>query len=427
MKENDKVLILKLLLKATFILLAISVMLKLLGLNAFGANTSNKILIDISDFIDKYYLKNIIDCSLLIVHYFIFFKLICKNKNNLIIFIFTIISLILTIILQYIFFGTGNIYISQNKYFIYFLYTLCILIVLPILIDIIGKNKIKNININSVFNLFKKQLFYIFLLTIYQILVMFLRNVTFGAAIGSLYDIILNFDYTILLISTYIIYIKSYTKVNINSCLEFNIPNIINEKISYDKIKTIIIKFKEFNKKFKESSKEDKITIVLYIIFSTISELVNLSLVIFIAYINKATIECLFIITSFLISRKIFGAFHLNSAIKCWMLSNISFYILSKLSVSIGTTYVIPILCGIGLSYVTSKFIKKNSKCLYKGMKEKYLEELSENKKLTKLEFEILKNYYCQNINVDKMTFTFHYSRAQLYRYKSNAETKINN
>ena len=46
---------------------------------------------------------------------------------------------------------------------------------------------------------------------------------------------------------------------------------------------------------------------------------------------------------------------------------------------------------------------------------------------ITTLEIEILKKFYCENMNINKMTFMFHYSRAQLYRYKSNAEKKLNN
>ncbi len=262
---------------------------------------------------------------------------------------------------------------------------------------------------------------------IYQFAVMFLRNFTFGAATGALYDIILNFDYTILLIATYYLSIKKETHVELKGCFDFNIPKVLNESLSRDEIKVLLNNFKVFKERFKESSKEDKITIVLYIFFSTLSELINISLVIFIAYINDVTIECLFIITSFLISRKVFGAFHLNSAIKCWMLSNISFYILSKLTISVGVTYVIPVFFGIALSYITSKFIKKNNKNSYKGISEKDLEDIIKNKKLTTLEIEILKKFYCENMNINKMTFIFHYSRAQLYRYKSNAEKKLKN
>ena len=82
MKENDKVLVLKLLLKATFVLLSMSVILKLLGLNIFGADTSNAILISISNFIDRFHLKNPIDWCLLFIQYYLYFKIVCTSKDS---------------------------------------------------------------------------------------------------------------------------------------------------------------------------------------------------------------------------------------------------------------------------------------------------------------------------------------------------------
>src|SRR5574344_364208 len=96
MKEKDKILILKLLLKATFVLLFVSLFLKILGLNVFGVNTSNAILVNISNLLDNSCLKNIIDCSLLFIQNFLFYKLTCKNNNNKIYVIFTFFSVILT-------------------------------------------------------------------------------------------------------------------------------------------------------------------------------------------------------------------------------------------------------------------------------------------------------------------------------------------
>ena len=100
MKENDKILISKLLLKATFVLLVISVFLKLCGLNVFGADTGNAVLVGISNFIDKYYLKNIIDVCSLIMQYYLFYRITCNNKNSLKYLAPTIISVLITCVLQ---------------------------------------------------------------------------------------------------------------------------------------------------------------------------------------------------------------------------------------------------------------------------------------------------------------------------------------
>ena len=422
MKENDKVLISKLLLKATFVLLVISVFLKLCGLNVFGADTGNTVLISISNFIDKFHLKIILDLILLIISYYIFFSLTTINKNQKLIFIVSIIISFLTTAVQNIIFKYLPYKYNQNA--LYFIFTLIILLITPQLINLFQKEKGKK-TIVTIFTTAKKSIFYILLIMFYQLIVMFLRNVTINSSNEILYDILLNFDYTILLLITYYLYIKKDAHIELNSWFDFNLTSILNNRLSFDEIKLGLVKLKDFKKEYNQSNKEDKITIILYIIFSTLSELINFSLVIFIAYLNNALIECFFIITSFLISRKVFGAFHLKSAIQCWMLSNVSFYLLSKLTINIGITYVIPVLCGIALSYITSKFIKKTNKSLYKGIPEKDLLDIVQNKKLTDLELEILKKYYCSGISMDRMTFIYHYSRAQLYRYKANAEKKL--
>lgn len=419
MKDNDKILILKLLLKATFVLLVISVFLKLLGLNVFGIDTSNVILINLSNFIEKYYLKNIIDWMLLFTHYFIFFKL-CSDCRSEIKFIFySFLASSLTLIFQFSLYGL-NILGNANNSLVYFALTFLILFIFPIFLNYANITKRKNLLIYI-----KKQTILIIIISLYQLIAIFLRNITFSPATESINDIVLNFDYTILLLSTYYIHIKEENNINLKFDFGFSITKFLNSTISLDEIKDFVYKLKDFKKKFNSSNKTDKIIIILYLFFSILSELINLSLVIFVACLNHVLIECLFIITSFLISRKVFGAFHLDSAIKCWFMSNVTFYILSRISFGIKISYVAPIILGIMLSYITSKFIKNNNKELYKGIKEEDLKEISNGKRLTKLEYEILKNYYCKGVNINNLTFIYHYSRAQLYRYKTNAEKKI--
>ena len=148
MKENDKVLILKLLLKATFVLLSISVVLKLLGLNIFGADTSNAILINISNFIDKYYLKNPIDWFLLFIQYYLYFKLVCINKDNKNYLIAAFISMAITSIIQMTLYGIYSNTNEELTNFIYSCVTISILVSVPILIDlqnILKSKKLSNI------------------------------------------------------------------------------------------------------------------------------------------------------------------------------------------------------------------------------------------------------------------------------------------
>ena len=81
MKDNDKILILKLLLKATFVLLVISVFLKLLGLNVFGIDYSNNLLNKIASYLSYTNIKIALDFFLLVTQNFIFFRLATKTNK----------------------------------------------------------------------------------------------------------------------------------------------------------------------------------------------------------------------------------------------------------------------------------------------------------------------------------------------------------
>lgn len=429
MKDNDKILILKLLLKATFVLLVISVFLKLLGLNVFGIDYSNNLLNKIASYLSYTNIKIALDFFLLVTQNFIFFRLATKTNKIQSVFYCSLITSILTLISQLFFYKVGNYIPSAIDIFLQYFVCFIFCLIIPFYIDRIlfltkYKTKIK-INFREIIKMLKRVLLLIVLITLYQIIIIYIRNLTFSPAINSLNDLILNFDYTILLMSTYYVYLNNGFDMSFLSSNDFSIIKYLDKNATLEEIKFFVYKIKDFNKKFNESNKTDKIIVCLYIFFSCLSELINLSLVIFIACLNHALIECLFIITSFFISRKIFGAFHLDSAIKCWFMSNISFYLLSRLSFGIGISYVVPVLLGILLSYITSKFIKKTNKQLYRGIKETDLKEIVNGKKLTILEYQILEKYYCEGINMNKLTFIYHYSRAQLYRYKTNAEKKI--
>ena len=67
-------------------------------------------------------------------------------------------------------------------------------------------------------------------------------------------------------------------------------------------------------------------------------------------------------------------------------------------------SYVIPILFGIILSYIASRFIKKQNITPYRGMPEEDLAELFENKSLNKVEKNILVDFYCHRMSIIKIT-----------------------
>lgn len=127
---------------------------------------------------------------------------------------------------------------------------------------------------------------------------------------------------------------------------------------------------------FKALNKEEKLTYIFFFILSAIWNTFTLVMIVLIAILNNTLIECIFIVTSFWISKTMFGKpFHLKSMIQCFILSNITYYVLNRVTTPLGISMFVPVALGVGLAYVTSKLVKKNRK-LYKGMSEELFDEL---------------------------------------------------
>lgn len=422
--ETEKILIMKSLLKITFIMICVSFVLKILGLDVFAADKSNKALILICNFIDKANLKVILDLIMLMLQSYIFLRLSCNNKNITVYYITAIIASVIALFSQYIIFSKLNLNNPSVETFIYFIFSFTFLILLTILIDIKIKNKEKNI-IKKFFQKIKKPTLILITLTIYQIIVMFLRNITYNEAYDTLYNLLLNFDYIILLLATYYLFLNKETNVALSNSFDFTLPKMLNEKPDIENIRTSITNLNKKIKKFKKMKKTEKITIIIYVFLFILSELFNLAIIILVAYLNHAVIECLFILSSFLITKKIFGAFHFDSAIKCWIVSNLAFFFLNTITLNVGITFAVPILIGIGLSYFTSKFIKQINTTPYYGMPENDLLFICKSKNLNTLETNILNDFYCKRLNSNKISIKHNYSRATIFRIKSKALKKL--
>lgn len=427
MNEKDKVIIAKLLLKITFIMIVISVGFKMLGFNWFDADYSNKILVGFSNFINNYRFyqsRAIINFILLFIQSFIFFKLSCKNKNKKTYVISSFMLIIITLIFQILL--TDFVYPTNENLanLLYSIFSLISHISIAMLIDI--KQDYKNkIFLKNLFNRIKKPLKIFILLTIYQVISMFLRSLTPTDKYDVLYNFLLNFDYTILLIATYYLHLKNEYKLKIKNIFEFELIKMLNNKIDKSEIKVFVEKTKLNFEEFKKQEKVDKIVFILYVIFFIIQELMTLSLLIFIALINNYIIECLFIVIAFLISKQVFGAFHFKSFILCFFVSNTTFFVLSKLTMDVSSTFVIPILCGIMLSYIASRFIKEKDITPYRGIPKEDLDKICKEKKLNKMETNILIDYYSNRDNLNKIAIKYNYSDRSIQRIKLKALQKI--
>ena len=91
-----------------------------------------------------------------------------------------------------------------------------------------------------------------------------------------------------------------------------------------------------------------------------------------------------------------------------------------------GISIFIPIALGVGLSYVTSKFVKKTYKPLYKGMPKELFEETilkvvdKDSKK-----YQICYDFYILNQSDLSLSFKYNYSVAGIRKIKDRINAKI--
>ncbi len=192
-------------------------------------------------------------------------------------------------------------------------------------------------------------------------------------------------------------------------------------------LKTTLSNWQQKFRLFLNSKNNEKAFVIIFLILSAIYELFNLGIIIFVAFLNHTVIECIFILSSFLITKKVFGKpFHFNSASKCFIVSNLTYYMLNRITFNIGISFVIPISLGIALSYFTSLLVKKTEEVkLYRGMKENVLREICVDYNLTSVETDILIDFYSNKMSLVKLSLKYNYSKDAIWKKKKAALLKI--
>jgi hypothetical protein len=192
-------------------------------------------------------------------------------------------------------------------------------------------------------------------------------------------------------------------------------------------LKKSLRKFQSNLKKFKRKEKQEKITIIIFLILSLLWNTFTLAVVLLVAILNDVFVECIFIVTSFWISKTSFGKpFHFNSMATCFVVSNLSYYFLDRITTPLGISIFIPILLGVGLSYVTSKFVKKTYKPLYRGMPVDLFEETIlqvVDKDSTK--YKVCYDFYIENKSDLSLSFQYNYSVSGIRKIKDRINEKI--
>ena len=132
-----------------------------------------------------------------------------------------------------------------------------------------------------------------------------------------------------------------------------------------------------------------------------------------------------FITVAFWVNKFAFGKpFHFKSVAICFAFSSITYYVLTSVTFSTETSFLIPIFLGVALSYVTSHFIKKNTN-LYKGIPESELIDIVKQVEDNALTIKILKEYYCDRLDDRVIARNNNYSIDSIRKIRQRVNKKL--
>ena len=368
----------------TFLLVIIFIM-KIVGLNYFGLTTDNIVLNKISHFLGNTHFGDLFSFTMIYLQFYFYLCVVCKRAK---LYKFSLIGAILNYITQIILMN----FFKMN--WIYQIVCLLISILLPMIVE-------KKFFI-------KRQIKYIVLINVYQLISLFIRNVGVNSNYGNfLIDNLLALDQILLLAITYNLY---FLEGGIRLCGEaLVVGSSLLKKIN---LSTLLKRLQRNLHNFKALDKETKLTCIIYFILSLIWNTLTIIIILLVARLNGTIIECLFILTSFWLSKHTFGRpFHLPSMKQCFIISNLTYYILNRITTPLGISILLPIMLGVGLSYITSKLAKKIYKPLYKGMPNNLFEETI--LKITdkdSLEYKICYDYYVLNKSALQVSNRYNYT-----------------
>ena len=379
--------------KVYLFVLLITFILKLVGLNYFGIDANN-LLVKIYYYISKYTIDYFIQYILLYINFYLIKSItLQKYKIDFETFLIPTINIIITILM--FLFNCQQFYQIFNMLllFVYFL--------------------IKKVKITRIIKVF-----------VINIIIQFLSSIVRDYDIQNykiLYNLIMNIDYYIMLIIWY----KIEKQGGVEKWENFQeVGSYLLMKVN---LKNLLKRLQKNLHNFKQLDKKSKISISIYFAFSLVWNVSTVLLVLFVARMNHTLIECIFILTSFWLSKKAFGRpFHLKNMAHCFVVSNITYYVLNRITLPLHISIFVPILLGVGLSYVTSKLVKKMYKPLYRGMpKELFDETILKVEDKNSLKYNICYEYYIEKKMAINLSIKYHYSEAGIRKILKIVNKKI--
>lgn len=388
-------------LKVYLFILVIIVILKLVGLDYFGIDTTNNVIIKVNDFCLNYHLTNLWYFITLFVYVKVIVSIGADKQLDIIkTIVITLISLILFVLVK------PHLNALLSIIFDYF-YLLAIILIL---------NRFKDIK-----SVLKRYTIVVLINIIFQLISLFIRDVGNNQMYYNnfILGIVMNIDYILLSVIMYNVYFMKGGKVVCGEVFSFSQMKV--------NLKNLQKRFQKNYSNFKKLNKQEKATIIIYTILSLIWNTFTLGLVLLISILNDTFIECIFILTSFWLSKKVFGKpFHLKSMTQCFIVSNITYYVLNRITTPTGISILIPIMLGVGLSYITSKLVKRTYKPLYKGMpKEVFEDTILKVVDKDSDKYNICYEYFIEKQNAIYLSHKHNYTEAGIRKITSRVNDEI--
>lgn len=381
-----------------FIILIGIFILKICGLDYFGLDDGNKILLAIDSFVNKYHLELLWYTITLTLYTYIILSISCVDNSKKMK-IYTLIVMPLNMIPQVL-----KYYFNFKLLFI-FTDLLWLFMLEVIYIKFIKKEHIKKYNIIN-YGL------YCIVNIIFQGMSVAIRSI--GCSIdytNFISQVIYNFDYIILSMIAYkLFFLKGGT------CL-WEVGSFLH---LHALLKSLPTKLQNIYANNKKKSKVEKVSDFIYFPLFLLWNVFTVVVILFVAKLNDTFIECLIILSSFWINKTIFGKpFHMKSALSCFIVSNVSYYCLNRITFPCSLSILISIILGLLLSYITSLFVKKKEKQLYRGMtKELYDEYVSNFVDKDSYEYLIGKYYYVDGESEQWIANRLNYSVPSIQKKK---------
>lgn len=385
-----------------FLLVLIFIM-KLVGLDYFGLDLDNPIIIKISKFSElNFFTNNLLFFTMLWLNHY-FYISISINENSKRMFIYNLLLLPIF----YIFEGSKDKLFGPLGFLVEMIYFFVAVIFYK-----------KKIDMKTI----KRFLITTFLILAIQIISIITRtNNSIEYIHNPITNIILNLDYFIMMA---IVFKINFTKGDemLCGCQEVQFSSLQKKR----NFTALLERLQESSSSFNKLTKVDKAAFVIYLVLSLLWNLFTVVTVILIAYFNDTIVECIFILTSFWISKRVFGkAFHLKSMAQCFILSNLTYYVLNRITAPIGISILVPIMLGVGLSYITSKFVK-NYKPLYKGMPvDEFNRTILEVVEKDSDKYNICYDFFINKTNAILLGRKYNYTEAGIRKITARVNDKI--